>query len=146
MNVEKIKVCKKCGSTYYKLRCTTCYNSYMRSYNNSNKEKCSKRNKRYKLRHPDICKNSVLKVVHGITLKDYNILLESQDGTCAICGNEETGCNQHGILKFLSVDHDHTTGIIRGLLCKRCNLVLGQIKDSIDLLNKMKMYLKIQKR
>lgn len=66
---------------------------------------------------------------YGITLEDYKTMLENQDGACAICGRRKY--SKHGLL---SVDHDHETGETRGLLCHRCNLLLGLAKDSDELL------------
>lgn len=59
----------------------------------------------------------------GLTEQDYDRLYSKQEGKCAICGEE---------MKRLSIDHDHTTGVIRGLLCRPCNLGLGMLKDSIE--------------
>jgi hypothetical protein len=59
----------------------------------------------------------------GITPEDYRAMLAGQGGACAICLG---GTNGKG--KF-HVDHNHTTGAIRGLLCANCNLALGQFKD-----------------
>jgi hypothetical protein len=60
----------------------------------------------------------------GLTYKDYDDMLEKQDGVCAICG----GHNSSG--KALSVDHCHSTGKIRGLLCLHCNVGLGYFRDN----------------
>lgn len=59
---------------------------------------------------------------YGLTLEDYGALYEAQDGLCAIC---------RGDMPFhdLVVDHDHRTGIVRGILCKACNSGLGFFKD-----------------
>jgi len=62
-----------------------------------------------------------LEYLYGITLDDYEEILDSQGGTCAICGGTE--------LKRLSVDHDHKTGRVRGLLCNRCNVKLSYIEE-----------------
>lgn len=62
----------------------------------------------------------------GMTIATYDALLAEQNGVCAICKELcSTG-------RRLSVDHDHSTGRIRGLLCKRCNLFLGVLED-VDL-------------
>ena len=53
---------------------------------------------------------------------------EAQDGKCAICHNPETR-KIHGRVTDLAVDHDHETGVVRGLLCHRCNFILGLAKD-----------------
>jgi hypothetical protein len=62
---------------------------------------------------------------YGITLEDYECLLAEQGGNCAICGNHppDKGASR------LSVDHDHGTGQVRGLLCRRCNTMLGLIES-----------------
>lgn len=68
---------------------------------------------------------------YGITLEQYDILLEEQGGVCALCGQPETAfeaTTREGIqpkLKRLAVDHDHDTGEVRGLLCLLCNTRLG---------------------
>jgi hypothetical protein len=74
-------------------------------------------------------RNSMLKYYYGITQEDYNRMFEEQNGCCAICGKHQSDEN-----KALSVDHDHTTGKIRGLLCPRCNHGLGLFLDSSELL------------
>lgn len=75
-----------------------------------------------------------LKRLYGITPEQYEELLKSQDGVCAICGGTcITG-------RRLSVDHDHETNKIRGLLCSRCNFGIGQL-DTIEKLNNAVKYL-----
>jgi hypothetical protein len=64
-------------------------------------------------------------------------MLEDQDGRCAIC--KVSGGLISG--SFLSVDHNHSTGAIRGLLCSRCNTALGMLEDSLDNLEAAKIYL-----
>lgn len=70
----------------------------------------------------------------GITLDQYNELLQKQDGCCALCGNPPT-------TRRLAVDHDHQTGRIRGLLCGWCNRALGLFRDDPALLTKAIGYL-----
>lgn len=64
-------------------------------------------------------KNKRLLALYGITLEDYEKMLESQNGGCAICGRVPTG-------RALHVDHDHKTGLVRGLLCHSCNHAIGR--------------------
>lgn len=80
-------------------------------------------------------KNYNLKYNYGITLETYNIMLEAQNGVCAICG----GVNKNG--KPLFVDHCHETGYVRQLLCHHCNSGLGMFKDNPELLNLASIYL-----
>jgi hypothetical protein len=66
---------------------------------------------------------------YGITTDDFEKLLESQHGVCAICGDPPKATNQLSQKTRLAVDHDHETGRVRGLLCDKCNTGLGQFKD-----------------
>lgn len=74
----------------------------------------------------------------GLTPEDRQLLLNSQDGGCAICGKLDER-SRHG---RLHVDHCHKTGRIRGLLCNRCNRGIGWLLDSVDLLEKATQYLR----
>lgn len=77
---------------------------------------------------------------YNITPEQYDEMCERQNGVCAICGEPEVMSNQFGVRR-LCVDHCHNTGKVRGLLCARCNLAIGQINDSVELLDSMKAYL-----
>ena len=80
-------------------------------------------------------RRSHLKRKFGISREDYDQLLASQDGTCAICGRAP----RDDIA--LHVDHEHGTGRIRGLLCFRCDNALGDFTDHPDLLVAAASYL-----
>ena len=70
----------------------------------------------------------MLKAKYGLTSDDYDAMSEAQGGLCAICQNPETRNARKGRgigTQPLNIDHDHTTGQIRGLLCARCNSILG---------------------
>lgn len=91
---------------------------------------------------PGLERDCQLKREFGITLEDYNTRLKEQNFVCKICSEPEiTKHHVSGKLKSLAIDHCHKTGKIRGILCQRCNRVLGKIKDSVDILDKMKAYL-----
>jgi hypothetical protein len=69
-------------------------------------------------------RNYWLKDQYDITTEQYNALLESQNGVCALCSRPERTDRR------LSVDHCHETGKVRGLLCLRCNSALGTLGDN----------------
>jgi hypothetical protein len=99
--------------------------------------------KQWRKNNPAKVKNIDLKRRFGITLDDYNGMLEAQEFKCAICGHPETATNPRTNKAFdLSVDHDHETGVVRSLLCKNCNNMIGYAKDSIGHLTNAIDYLK----
>ena len=77
-----------------------------------------------------------LKRRYGITLERFNDLIKEQNGRCALCGNS---LNDAG--KRTHVDHCHETKIIRGVVCSKCNVGLGQFDDSVDQLRGAIAYL-----
>lgn len=101
-------------------RCRRCHNQHHNEYMRSNPFARRKRN---------------WKQQYGTTLEEYQQAYEYQEGLCAICRQPDS----RGYL--LAVDHSHGTGALRGLLCGRCNLTLGQVKDDINLLSAMIAYL-----
>lgn len=76
----------------------------------------------------------------GITQEEYELLLDMQDHRCGICKEPERVEHKHG-KRAMAVDHDHTTGRIRGLLCSHCNRALGLFRDSADVLRSAEEYL-----
>jgi hypothetical protein len=76
---------------------------------------------------------------YGLTILDYERLLESQGGGCAICGRKNTGSKRK---RYLAVDHCHETGLVRGLLCSQCNTAIGLFKDQIEVIEAAAGYLK----
>jgi hypothetical protein len=81
---------------------------------------------------------------YGITTEKYNTVLDKQKGVCAICGTKEKR-SIRGAEPELSVDHDHKTGEIRGLLCHRCNSGLGLFQEDLRILRRAVRYLKERK-
>ncbi len=80
-------------------------------------------------------RKSHLKRKYGLTVEQYDEMLEAQGGGCAICGRLPRGDIA------LHVDHDHETGVIRGLLCFTCNNALGDLEDDPERLYKAATYL-----
>lgn len=69
--------------------------------------------------------------LYSMTMDDYEIRVVAQGGRCAICRTPEK----------LHVDHDHSTGQVRGLLCNNCNRALGLLRDDPDVLARAVLYL-----
>lgn len=83
---------------------------------------------------------SYYKRVYDLSINEYLDIAEKQNFKCAICGKENfamKACSSGTLV----VDHDHTTGDIRGLLCHNCNRALGLMNDDINSLKKALLYL-----
>ncbi len=84
---------------------------------------------------PEKCREYLLKSKWGLSLEDYDNMLQKQNGVCAICFEK---CRSG---RRLAIDHCHKTGKIRGLLCGECNNGIGKLKDDPDLLRRAIKYL-----
>lgn len=83
---------------------------------------------------------------YGLSKESYESMLKEQKGVCAICGKPETAKHKRNQwTKRLSIDHDHSTGVVRGLLCAKCNALLGYADESIEVLSKAIEYLLTRK-
>ena len=78
----------------------------------------------------------------GMSLDAYNDVLAHQGGVCALCGHPEKGSNRDGSQRRLHIDHDHSTGRIRSLLCSGCNAGLGGFKEDPHRMGEAIRYLK----
>jgi hypothetical protein len=108
------------------------------------RKKLIQESKEQKLKNPESRLNSRLKA-YGIDLSEYQRILQSQGGVCAICkraGRELSKLYAREEIPRLVVDHCHATGNVRGLLCSRCNLGLGKFLDSPALLDAAIVYLR----
>jgi len=117
-----------------------------RKYRKENKERLEKAQNLWKAKNPEKVRQyqrvTNLKKF-GLSNDLYNKTFEEQDGKCAICKNPETFVHSKTKeLARLAVDHCHTTGKTRKLLCKNCNTGLGSFKDNQDVLLKAMQYLK----
>lgn len=81
-------------------------------------------------------RKNALKRKFGISPEDYDAMYDAQEGVCAICHREEASPNRR-----LAVDHCHTTGKIRGLLCWPCNAALGKFQDDPERLRSAAVYI-----
>ena len=108
-------------------------------YRHSCKDCQRKWNNSYKKSHPPskaTRRNETLKHKYGITTTQYEQMLQAQKGLCKIC---EQVCTSG---KRLAVDHCHSTNKVRGLLCRKCNLGIGNFRDTPELLEKAADYLR----
>jgi hypothetical protein len=100
-------------------------------------EKLKQRQKSYYERRKLMFSDRHLKTNYGITKEQYELLLKEQNNACAICLKPSSSFQ-----RALSVDHDHKTGQIRGLLCITCNLGLGCFNDDRKLFTNALIYLR----
>lgn len=109
--------------------CNTCY---CKDQNRKHKDRLneSKRNRRkeIKLTDPNRLKDIDLRNKRGIGWEDRSKLFKEQNGCCAICNIPESQLN-----RVLFVDHNHTNGQIRGLLCDKCNTGIGMFLEKEEL-------------
>ena len=90
---------------------------------------------------PKMQREYKLKAAFGLSLDDYQHMLDNQGGVCAICKKPETTKSNTGGEKNLAVDHCHLTGKIRGLLCHHCNTGIGKFNDDVEMLKAAIRYL-----
>lgn len=138
--------CKFCGETD-----STKFRSYFEKRSQTvkhEKSRCAKchdreSHKNYVIKHgasktkmnPKSARNYHLKNKYGLDLEEYSLMLKSQNYKCVICKSvlEDS--------RNWPVDHDHQTGKVRSILCYRCNTLLGQANDSIEILRAAIVYL-----
>ncbi len=82
-----------------------------------------------------------LKSKFNLTIEGYELILKSQKGICKICKQPETAKDRNGDIRRLCVDHNHETDRIRGLLCDKCNVMLGRAEDNPEILKQAIKYL-----
>lgn len=123
----------------FRAQCKDCEGSKRRIEMFENRFKHNeKRKKDFKLLSADEKRNKILKDKYGITLEDYNNLLEQQDNKCAICLSDNPKIRT---ATSFYIDHCHETLKVRGLLCQACNSALGLFEDKIENLQKAIEYL-----
>lgn len=136
-----MRTCTKCGESKsktdfykdskskdgFKFWCKVCSNSATKEWENKNKEKRREIKKRWRQNNRSLSKkihrNSALKFKYGITQTEYEEILSHQGGVCACCSRFPDN------KRNLGVDHDHSSGEIRGLLCDHCNVGIGRLGD-----------------
>jgi hypothetical protein len=121
---DNSKICTTCGI----IKQLSEFFSYESGYHHSCCKICSKsKSQKYH-------KNTYRFSKYGINKEQYNIMMLNQDGKCKICEKE--------LHEEIHIDHNHTTGKVRGILCGKCNKGLGQFNDNIEFLTNAINYLK----
>ena len=114
---------------------------YQKEYYFKNREKKIKARKLLYVNTPydvRLAKNNALRHAYKITVEDYDKKLKEQNYCCAICNR-----NRDIFKRNLSVDHNHKTGEVRGLLCVICNTNVGVVEDKLEMIQKyLKKYRK----
>jgi len=149
MSMKICKICKikKSLTEFHKLRkwnasyCKLCQSDWIRQWRLNNLEKLREQGRnRSKLVSPKTRRKYKYMTRYGITFNDYEEMFKKQGGLCAICFMPETGQK-----RSLSVDHCHKTGKVRGLLCDKCNNMLGRAGDNCMVLMSGAYYLEENK-
>lgn len=139
---NKKKILKQCHTYYGKNKITilgkkriyykknhSVIKSKTRKHYHKTRENNLKRMKLWQKKNKHKVKSYQLEKHYGITLKEYNRIFVNQGGKCAICRKKPDIKK-----KYFAVDHNHRTGTNRGILCHACNIMIGNAKDSIKLL------------
>lgn len=116
------KACKDCGSTTRPTpnpgpRCATCHRAFRKKQKANNHER-------------------MVAKTYGLEAGEYEQMYKEQGGVCAICQRAT------GKTKRLAVDHDHDTGLVRGLLCGPCNKLVGYFRNSPEAFDRAASYLR----
>lgn len=135
---NKTKNCKKCN-----IFLTKDNTKFVKNYTNTLASRCTKcinsDKREFRINNPNSVKNTELKTNYGITLVEYNVMLEKQNNCCKICKIPHKSVETFG--RALAVDHCHTTEKIRGLLCSYCNTGIGIFSEDVGLLAEAMKYL-----
>ena len=113
------------------LRCRLCAYERNRSWEKINPEKVKAQKRRTYLSHISQYNEDNVIRQYKITRDEYHDLITKQNNLCAICGLPETlRKRKDGTASPLAIDHDHSTGLVRGLLCNKCNRGIGLFNES----------------
>lgn len=119
-----MKNCKICKETKN-------FSEFYKSRKDGYQPSCKTCLKEYNQKRSLLAKDILLKRKYGLGVEEYNQMFEAQKGCCGICG-------KHQIQEYysLAIDHSHSTGKVRGLLCSNCNTALGLLKEDPEIMKK----------
>ena len=103
------------------------------------KQRCRRSDPDFMAREIAFKRDHHLRIRYGISAKDYDVLLAKQGGKCAICSTSDPGTKR---AKYFDVDHCHTTGKVRALLCRNCNVTVGVVEKKTELIKLIHEYLR----
>ena len=133
-NLEKVKEYEKRYTKQrhqYRLKHREKYKAYNRQYRKDNAEQL----RQYSKVNSGIHRNNLLKRKYGITTNEYDDMFLRQNGKCDSCQSP-----QKDFKRRFHVDHNHSTGKIRGLLCVKCNYLAGLYEQNPNCLDQIKSY------
>lgn len=136
--------CKVCANAYKKVHAKI--NSaklacYKKEWNSKNKKKICGYSDKWRDRNPEKVKAQDrahhLRTEYGLTVEMYNKMSSDQNGECSVCGKVPMGKRGY---KVLHVDHCHSSGKVRGLLCGKCNTALGSLQEDENIIKNLLNY------
>lgn len=114
---------------------------YNKEYRKKNVEKLNANNKKWREENKEqdalVMLKARLKRKYNLSIDEYKTLIESQNNSCKVCGAHA----KNNLKGKLYIDHCHTTGKVRGLLCMKCNSALGLLNDDKELIQNLLDYL-----
>ncbi len=126
--------CEICGTEFKRLTVR-----HKRCSRECSKEAIRRKTRQWTIENPGAKRRHHLRTSYGITPEEYEDRLANQSGVCAIC-------RQANGRRRLAVDHDHETGVVRGLLCDKCNWLVGLADDDPQRLTTAIAYLLADRR
>ena len=128
----------KAGGLIYNCHCKLCGGEHKRTSHQLGKGSRSRECPEYK--SPNWSgydrEDQIMRRTYGISMRDFDELVEFQGGKCAICFKQLDMLNRRA-----NIDHDHETGKVRGILCTGCNTGIGHLGDNIQGVKRALYYL-----
>jgi hypothetical protein len=124
-------------------RCKTCQREYSKQWYKRNRAKRNEQTKTYYQQNERQFRENAYRSKYGIGVEDYERMVEEQKGVCALCSKPEAAKDgRSGRVRRLAVDHCHETEKVRGLLCYRCNHLIGCLGDNLEAAERLVRYMK----
>jgi hypothetical protein len=127
--------CKEC-TRKWQIKNKERLREYNKNFRKNHKEYFRKYDREYGLKNAERRRSNKYKSMYGISLENRDEILKSQDYKCKCCGKKLIGLNP----RLVCLDHNHTTGAIRGILCHYCNTSLGLMFEDPEKIQQLKDY------